>query len=309
MRARVGAEAERPEYLEVAGEQLLLLRTDPPPGLPRRDVGVILLQSGDLRNVSFQRNRIAIRQARRLAALGFPVLRFDYAGIGDSTGSLAGFDINDPPAEQVVAVAAHARRTGMGPVALCAVCMGGRTALAAAAESEDVVGVLVGAMPIAVRSVERRAAEWRMLRYVAGARRGRLARLRDRERRREFLLLVARRARAWLRALLPRRRQPVPDWVSRPTVEAVEQLLDRGVPVCFAYGQQDALLRDFTAAREGRFGAVLRRHDELVDVDTSHPGVLHGFPTLASQSYFEGLVEEWVDRRFASGSRTEEVAS
>lgn len=299
----VGAEAETPEYLPVGDDHLLLVRTDPPADVPRRAVGVVLLQGGDLRNVSFQRNRVAAHEARRLAALGYPVVRFDYAGVGDSTGRVAGFDINDPPAEQVAAVIEHACRTGMGPVVLCAVCMGGRTALVAAAASDDVVGVLVGAMPTAVRSVERRAAEWRMLRYVARDRGPRLARLLDPQRRRQFLLLVVRRARAWFRGLLPRGRQEVPAWLSRSTVESVERLLQRGVPVCFAYGRQDALLRDFDAAREGRFGAILDRHADLVDVDTTLPGVLHGFPTVASQQHFRDLVERWVTGRFP-GNRT-----
>ncbi len=296
----VDAACETPSFLEVGGDHLLVIRTDPPVGSPRRDVGVVLLQGGAVRNVCFERNRVAVHEARRLAALGFPVLRFDYAGIGDSTGEVEGFDINDPPSDQVAAVLAHAQDSGMDRLVLVAVCMGARTALVTAAGVPAVVGVLVGAMPTAVRSVERRAAEWRMLRYVARDRGPRLRRLLDPERRRQFLRLVWRRGRAWVQGLLPRRRRALPPWVSRPMVDAVEHLLGRGVPVCFVYGQQDPLARDFAEAREGRFGAILERHGEQVEVHTGFAGTLHGFPTLAAQEHFSQVAEAWITRRFAT---------
>lgn len=196
----------------------------------------------------------------------------------------------------------------MERVVLVAVCMGARTALIAAADVPAVAGVLVGAMPTAVRSVERRAAEWRMLRYVAQDRGPRLRRLLDPERRRQFLLLVWRRSRAWVGGLVPRRRRALPPWVSRPMVDAVERLLRRGVPVCFVYGQQDPLARDFAEARAGRFGAILERHPERVEVHDAFPGTVHGFPTLAAQEHFSQVTEAWLTRRFGTSEPDQAAA-
>ncbi len=47
-----------------------------------RDRGVIILNAGIIHRVG--PNRLHVRMARALASLGFPVLRFDFSGQGDS---------------------------------------------------------------------------------------------------------------------------------------------------------------------------------------------------------------------------------
>lgn len=55
-----------------------------------RDVGVVIVVGGPQYRVGSHRQFVLL--ARELAAAGFPVLRFDYRGMGDSEGRLLGFE-------------------------------------------------------------------------------------------------------------------------------------------------------------------------------------------------------------------------
>lgn len=56
---------------------------DPLAGLSRQTQGIILMNPGTLHRVGGA--RINVRLARRLALLGYPSLRFDFSGLGDSS--------------------------------------------------------------------------------------------------------------------------------------------------------------------------------------------------------------------------------
>ena len=89
-------------------------------GFPARDssgLGVIVL-AGGWRGTSAGRNRVMVRLCRRLMASGFHTLRFDYAGVGESTGTQK-LTLADPSVEdllgavkwfQALAVSRRARR-------------------------------------------------------------------------------------------------------------------------------------------------------------------------------------------------------
>ena len=71
----------------------------------------------------------------------------------------------------------------------------------------------------------------------------------------------------------------------------LKQIVDRGVPVLFVYGQEDDYWLEFERAKQGRLGDILRTH--VVDVHVM-PGAVHGFVDLGSQSKVIDLVTEWV---------------
>lgn len=75
----------------VAGEQLLGIAAHPE--LPA-DCGVLILVGGPQYRVGSHRQFLLL--ARRLAAAGYPSLRFDYRGMGDSGGAMRAFeDVSD----------------------------------------------------------------------------------------------------------------------------------------------------------------------------------------------------------------------
>lgn len=109
--------------------------------------------------------RMNVVIARRLAARGIPVLRFDYHGIGDSDGpdhhgeyvmDLYGF-IQTGGFKDDVASAARMLRDKVGerPVILGGLCGGAISALFAAPLIEDIAGLLLADLPVTISSAAR----------------------------------------------------------------------------------------------------------------------------------------------------------
>ena len=83
-------------------------------------------------------SKAAVRISRALAELGIATLRFDFTGLGDSEGELAGFsaDVRD-----LIAAARHMETAGQAPALLIGHSLGGAAALAAAGEIASVKAV------------------------------------------------------------------------------------------------------------------------------------------------------------------------
>lgn len=79
--------AEQPIIFSCAGEGLLGILSKPGSAAP---VGVVIVVGGPQYRVGSHRQFVLL--ARYLAASGISVLRFDYRGMGDSTGDLRRFD-------------------------------------------------------------------------------------------------------------------------------------------------------------------------------------------------------------------------
>lgn len=111
---------ETAEYLDVDGEQLYCVSHG---AVGRRRGGVLLLPP-------FGRERMdaytsLVTWARRLAASGFDVLRFDYRGTGESTGLFAAADVGQWLADAAAAMAHLQRRLAGAPLVLHGVRFGG----------------------------------------------------------------------------------------------------------------------------------------------------------------------------------------
>ncbi len=112
------------------------------------DLGVVLLTGGNYTRT--HRNRMWVRAARELADQGVPSIRFDYHGVGDSTGTVV-LELETPLAGDGTAAADFLKRaTGVTRIAFVATCFGGRTAMAAAATRDDVASVTAFPLPIMV---------------------------------------------------------------------------------------------------------------------------------------------------------------
>lgn len=86
----------------------------------------------------------ALRQlAARLCNAGFPVLRFDYYGCGDSTGSAEAGRIPQWVQDTATAMSEVKRRTGLAQICLVGLRLGGTLAMLAAAEQHDLESMIL----------------------------------------------------------------------------------------------------------------------------------------------------------------------
>ena len=135
---------EYPVFFPAGGERLAGV-VCAPTGEPE-DLGVVLLTGANYTRT--HRNRMWVRAARELAERRIPSIRFDYHGVGDSTGRViidleVALDTDANAAADVLRAS-----TGVDRLALVATCFGGRTAMAAAARRADVASVTLFPLPI-----------------------------------------------------------------------------------------------------------------------------------------------------------------
>jgi pimeloyl-ACP methyl ester carboxylesterase len=255
------------------------------------------------------RNRLSVRICRGLAELGYAGLRFDYHGVGESTGSVDQFRLDRPFVEDVTAAVRCLGRMGVERVVLAGSCFGSRNALCAADELDNVDAVILIAAAFRdyvlgeLHSLTQ-ARRWSLMHYVREALRpSQLRGLFHGPTRRTY----AKYARGKLRVMGARipgvRRfvasRPIAVEEVAPTFETpLRRLVERGVAVRFIYGADDHFLEEFKTAAAGRLADVLEGDRTSVGL-TVLPGRLHGFTTVASQ---DAVVEEivgWVAARQA----------
>lgn len=162
---------EYPVFVPAGGERLAGVICAPAGEL--EDLGVVLFTGGNYTRA--HRNRMWVRAARQLAERGVPSIRFDYHGVGDSTGRLV-VDLETPLEDDANGVADLLRRaTGVTRLAFVATCFGGRTAMAASARRADVVSATLFPLPVLVpataptRAPLRRRIRQRIKRSELGA--------------------------------------------------------------------------------------------------------------------------------------------
>ncbi len=107
---------ETPLVFECAGERLVGILH---PGAADARVGVVIVIGGPQYRVGSHRQFVAM--ARRFAAAGYPVLRFDYRGMGDSDGAPRTFEDIDTDIRCAVDAMIGAVR-GVGAVVLLGLC-------------------------------------------------------------------------------------------------------------------------------------------------------------------------------------------
>lgn len=129
---------------------------------PQPDIGIVFAQSG-------ARGRLGNTFhypyfARRLSALGYPCLRFDPAGLGDSTGEIETGNMRDFYGQIGVgrfvgdtlnAIDELLRHVSPKRVVLFGVCGGAITALMAAPRSVRVDGVILLSLPVMLDSAQQ----------------------------------------------------------------------------------------------------------------------------------------------------------
>lgn len=116
-----------------AGTELLGVLHQPP-GPARAAVGVLVIVGGPQYRVGAHRHFVQL--ARALALAGYPTLRFDHRGVGDSPGPLPRFDAIDDDIEAAIGAlyGAHPQLQG---VVLWGLCDGASAALLYAERRRD----------------------------------------------------------------------------------------------------------------------------------------------------------------------------
>jgi dienelactone hydrolase len=295
---------EEPVFFPAGGETLFGIHTHP--SGPRRGVGVVIVAGGDNVNAAMSRNGIGVRMARRLAEEGYDVLRFTYHGVGESTGVVEALHLHRPFTDDVVGAAEYLASRGLNCFVLVGSCFGSRTALSAAPLIADTAGVVLVTPPSAGYDRAEAMAEWMARNRTFGeyARRGftwgKVKDLFDRGKRSTYLQLLRKKCSAMCRRVLCRiglLRDDRYDWVSPMFLAPLQTMVDREVPVLFAFGTHDAWGDEFREAAAGPLGPILEAGTDTIDVIEDLPGVAHGLVRVAVQEAFMEVALDWIHGR------------
>ena len=268
-----------------------------------KTTGVILLSGTFGGTTTLGRNRMWLKMARSLADRGYPVLRFDYTGIGDSVGDAVCYELENPAVPELRAGLDLLSTRGVTDFLVVGTCYGSRTALAGSVGEERLRGIHLLVPPVrtgtkgvggadhlaeyvGTASLAKRALSLRVLRKLFGSKKARIA---------------ARRVLARKTAGLFGRRQPEPAVGEASTRDAapgfqrpLRQLLSDGVPGHMLFGTDDFFWTEFQEARSGRLGEVLDQHPDLLEIETV-PGIVRGFLSVRVQDLVINSVVNWVE--------------
>lgn len=291
----------RPVFFSAEGETIFGLFTPAP--IPKGPA--VLILSGGLHGTStVGRNRTFLRMAERLAEAGYHVLRFDYHGIGESTGLAGGFGRDAPFAIDAVAAARWLEGQGIDQIVLIGKCFGARLGWAAAGDIDGLAGVIAIDTPMRhYGKGERRITEHARAGVVDLARQtlrpDTLRGLLDPKRRSSYRLIARAKVDA-VRNRVGGGKSPAEnsvDGVSRSLVRSYERLVERRLPVLFLYGTEDDGYHAFERARQGHLGRLIERAGSCTEVQTI-AGEVDGFAYAHLQELVVDAVIAWLGRRF-----------
>lgn len=287
---------ETPVFVQAGDNTLFGIHTAPT--APSRGIGVVLLHGGSY-TWSAHRNQLWLRIARTLAASGFDTLRFDYHGIGDSTGVAEEFRMDRLFAGDALAAVDWMRGRGLDRFVLVGECFGARTALAAAGDVDGLAGLFLIAPQLrdgrqSEVAPQKFAKKYGLSSYL---RRGlgwsALRRLGDADVRRTYRRLAVAKLRFMTRRLHRRRDSEPNSAISAGFLDPLEAAVDRGAHIHLVFGTRDGNER-FQAARAGRLG-------EIMDKGSIEFALLEGkvhaeLTKVATQDAVFDLITEWAPR-------------
>jgi pimeloyl-ACP methyl ester carboxylesterase len=266
--------------------------------------GVIVLTGGGT-PLSTGVNRLSVHLCRRLATHGYHCMRFDYHGVGESTGLADRFRLDRPFTTDLDGAIQCMKEHGVNEFVLVGSCFGARTVLSCAARTPEVRDLVLVAVPVrdfemGEKTPTRLAIHVSTWGYVRLALRPRVIRgLADPKARRVY----AKAVRAKWKHLAARFRagRPLgPDgWVSEGLLEELSKVVRRGTHVLVIHGLEDDFHKEFQLALSRRMGEILKSGSGTVQVRTL-PGAVHGFTKMGAQLSVLELITDWVDQRRAS---------
>jgi pimeloyl-ACP methyl ester carboxylesterase len=237
------------------------------------------------------------------------VVRFDYRGVGESTGSIAGYWLDRPFVEDLEGAVRVLAEAGARDVVLVGSCFGARTILAMADRVKPLIGAVLISTPVRDFQMgdnlpSRYAEEMTLPQMVRKALRPRvllnLVAPRTREAylrsRRLYIRTAALKAQAILDKFQGRglsRRKEQQDGVSAAFLSGFRRLVERRVPVLMLYGRAEGFYEEFERVRQRQLGDLLAAHPGTVTIETIE-GVVHGFTSIDVQEAVAERTEAWV---------------
>ena len=261
--------------------------------------GVLLAPGGGTPSSSMERNRVYVALARALAGLGFHVFRFEWHGVGESTGRVLGFRLDEPFDDELVGAAKVLRSEGIEDLTIVGSCFGARTALAAFRQIPGIRALVLISPPTRDFALsERQTAGWRIRDYaLALVRPRRLVGGDDRLTPRRYVRYLSSGLRVALRRVRARiagSREGL-DWVSHAFVKGLSSVVKRGVPALVLYGAGDDEYQDFIDAQRGSVGRIVASGGRQLQIVVV-PGKVHGFTRLEGQERAIRVTTDWVAR-------------
>jgi len=289
---------ETPVVFRSGNDDLFGIVRSPTSGASAR--GVVILPGGRY-GVSAGRNRVAVRLSERLATAGYHVLRFDYHGIGDSSGTVGELRLDRPFVEDLDAAAECLGSFGVERLVLVGDCFGARLALASIDRVPGVHALVLVSLPLrdyargegsAVRMAERES----IVQYTRKGLRADVWRsLRNPARRHTYRVLIRTKTRQMMRSVAS---GGTPDpWLSGRVIDQFGRVSRAGIPALVLYGTDEDDFADFERARRGALGPALARSPRI-EVETV-PGHVHAFRSVAVQEQFLDITTKWVRRNDA----------
>jgi len=277
-----------------------------------RSVPVILLSPGIKSRVA--PHRLYVKLARHLASLGFIVLRFDFAGLGDSEGSVretamadfygtvqSGRYVDDTRA----AMDWMQREYGTSKFILAGLCGGAITGLLAGARDARVDALIALGLPVLLDSRDIDSTRYLTVGELKQWREGYKSKLAD--------------PKSWLRLLTLRSNyrvifRAIADWWNkrsspRPTTaQRLQQDVDNFNPlvpkafeamvanrrVLLVFGEADRLFPIYDERLARPYSAMLKRHADRLKLQVV-PGANHTFSLKGWEEAMRGHVEAWLE--------------
>lgn len=283
--------SETPVWLAAPTGPLLAIVTEPRAG----SAGAVLLCPGGWHGTATNRNRLLVRMARRLAATGRTVLRFDWHGVGESAGTLDRYALDTPFVDDVAVAAGHLLAAGHDRIDAVGVCFGAHSLLAASPElGPHLERVMLISFPMPDRVPQRGNATSTvdMLRLAATP--SVLQTMADPSARRLYRRKLRTR---WRRA---RGRSPGPPHQgSRPTFDPAglhrqaTRLVDAGVPTMMLFGEHDPYHMVLSRHRAELLDPLVERSAGLLRIEAEQVD-LQGFGSLEAQQVAIDRTVSWL---------------
>jgi acyl carrier protein len=137
---QISEEVREPFYFGTPEKPLFGCYHEPLSG-PPKDCGIVLCNPMGQEYIKCHRTYLQL--AVRLARVGFPVLRFDYYGTGDSSGNCEQGNSRQWIADIFAAIDELKRRNGLSKVCLVGLRLGGTLSMIAGAELSDVDSLIL----------------------------------------------------------------------------------------------------------------------------------------------------------------------